>query len=73
VYTLNMIQKIFFGPTTVLTDAGGEPAGNERLALVILVGIILFFGVYPQPLLNLTDGFVTDLLKSSRFTNLPMK
>jgi NADH-quinone oxidoreductase subunit M len=33
----------------------------ERLALVIVVAVIIIIGVFPQPVLNVTNDFV-DLL-----------
>jgi NADH-quinone oxidoreductase subunit M len=65
VYTLNMIQKVFFGATNTLTDATTDIHVNERIALGVVVLLILVFGIYPQPLLNLTDGFVDGILKEA--------
>ena len=73
VYTLNMIQKIFFGPTNELTAHTTDIAINERLSLAVIVLLILFIGVYPQPMLNLTDGFVDNLLKEVNIANLLIK
>jgi NADH-quinone oxidoreductase subunit M len=63
VYTLTMIQKIFYGHTNTVTETGHDIRANEKFALWIVVLIILFFGVYPQPLLNLGGDFVEDLIK----------
>jgi NADH-quinone oxidoreductase subunit M len=70
VYTLNMIQKIFFGATNNLTATARDIRSNEKLALGLIVLLILVFGVYPQPLLNLTDGFVETLLKEANVAQL---
>jgi NADH-quinone oxidoreductase subunit M len=53
VYTLNMVQKIFYGDTVVATDRAVDISLNVKLALVILVVVIIAFGVYPMPLMNL--------------------
>jgi len=66
VYTLNMIQKIFYGNTNHLTERARDIKWNESLALGIIVLIILAVGIYPQPLLNLTDGFVDSILKEAQ-------
>lgn len=63
VYTLNMIQKVFFGNTTPVTEATHDIRLSERLVLALLVVLIISFGVYPQPLLDLTNGFVDTLMK----------
>ncbi len=65
VYTLNMIQKVFFGNTNTLTAAARDIFINEKLVLGIIVIMIFVVGVYPQPLLNLTNGFVDSLLKEA--------
>jgi NADH-quinone oxidoreductase subunit M len=70
VYTLNMIQKIFFGATNTLTAATTDIRSNEKVALGIIVLLILVFGIYPQPLLDLTDGFVETLLKEANVAQL---
>ncbi len=55
VYTLNMIQKIFYGNTVALTESAHDSSFNVNAALVILVIVVLVFGVYPQPMINLTQ------------------
>lgn len=70
VYTLNMIQKVFFGTTNSLTAAAHDIRINERVALGAVVLIIIVFGVYPQPLLNLTNTFVDSLLQEVSVANL---
>jgi NADH-quinone oxidoreductase subunit M len=73
VYTLTMIQKVFFGNTNDLTERSRDLFGNERLALAIVVLLIVVFGVYPQPLLNLTNGFVDGFLKEINIAYLYQK
>jgi NADH-quinone oxidoreductase subunit M len=55
VYTLNMIQKIFYGNTVALTETAHDSSFNINAALVILVIVVIVFGVYPQPMLNLAQ------------------
>lgn len=54
VYTLNMIQKVFYGETNQLTSTVSDISWNEKLVLVLIVLIIFITGVYPQPLIDLT-------------------
>jgi NADH-quinone oxidoreductase subunit M len=63
VYTLNMIQKIFYGNTVALTETAHDSSFNINAALVILVIIVVVFGVYPQPILNLTQGIEMVITK----------
>ena len=53
VYTLNMVQKIFYGNTVVATEKAVDISVNIKLALIILVIVIIALGVYPMPLINL--------------------
>ncbi|HVK96581.1 MAG TPA: NADH-quinone oxidoreductase subunit M, partial [Flavisolibacter sp.] len=70
VYTLTMIQKVFFGTTNERTVNALDIHLNERIALVAIVLMIIVFGVYPQPLLNITDEFVKTLLSKTDVTLL---
>ena len=73
VYTLTMIQKVFYGNTNTVTAGAHDIHFNERLSLGVIVLLIVVFGVYPQPLLNLTDGFVDGLLKQANVSHLLIK
>jgi NADH-quinone oxidoreductase subunit M len=69
-YTLTMIQKVFFGPTTMLTQSAYDIRFNERAVLGAIVVLIITFGIYPQPLLNLTDGYVDAILREANVSHL---
>lgn len=62
VYTLNMVQKIFYGNTVAATANAQEVSGNVQLALVLLTVLIIVLGVYPQPLINLTSDTVKAIV-----------
>ncbi|MEO6670442.1 MAG: NADH-quinone oxidoreductase subunit M [Ferruginibacter sp.] len=62
VYTLNMIQKIFYGDVNTITSSVKDIAWNEKLILGIIVCIIFIVGVYPQPLIELTKSAVENLV-----------
>jgi len=70
VYTLNMIQKVFYGKTSTITAGGRDILLNEKLVLAAIVMMILVIGVYPQPLLNLTNGFIDSILKEAEVTGI---
>jgi len=65
VYTLNMIQKIFYGNTVALTKSAHDSGFNINAALVILVILVIVFGFYPQPMIDLTASganlFITKI------------
>lgn len=62
VYTLNMVQKIFFGNTNTLTAGARDIVFNEKAALAVIVVLILVIGVYPSPVLELTQSTVDSIL-----------
>ncbi len=65
VYTLNMIQKIFYGNTVAITENARDSSFNVNAALVILVIVVIVLGIYPQPMINLTQSnanlFITKI------------
>ena len=61
VYTLGMIQKIFYGSTVALTDTASEAGKQVQWVMIVLVLIVLITGVYPQPLFNLTRDTVNAI------------
>ena len=73
VYTLNMIQKLFYGSTNAITEKAHDVYINERVALGVIVLLVVVFGVYPQPLLNLTNGFVDVLFNKINVAHLFVK
>ncbi len=62
VYTLNMVQKVFYGETNAITATVKEIALNEKIILSVIVVAIFLVGVFPQPLFNLTKDAVTVIL-----------
>ncbi len=73
VYSLTMIQKIFFGPSNAVTENGQDILFPEKLVLTLMVLLIMATGVYPQPLLNLTNGFVDGLMKEINVAHMIIK
>ncbi len=62
VYTLNMMQKIFYGNTVVLTAQATDIDKNVQWILVVLVIGVLTLGIYPQPIINLTRDTVMAIM-----------
>ena len=62
VYTLSMVQKVFYGQVNTLTATMKEISANEQVALSIIVVAIFLSGIYPQPLFDLTKDTVTDII-----------
>ncbi len=62
VYTLNMIQKTAYGNVVKMITTK-DLSVNEILGLAIIISLILFLGVYPKPLLDLTSGIAGMIVK----------
>lgn len=61
VYTLNMVQKTAYG-NTVEMKMQKDLTANEFVGLAIIIAIILFLGVYPKPLLDMTAGVANMMM-----------
>jgi NADH-quinone oxidoreductase subunit M len=62
VYTLNMVRLVFYGDTKETTAKPIELEWHEKIALGTIVLLILVFGIYPQPLLDITSSFAQQLI-----------
>jgi NADH-quinone oxidoreductase subunit M len=62
VYTLNMVQKVFYGDTNSLTVTMKDISLKQKLVLGVLVLLIFAVGIYPQPVFDLTKDTVTLIL-----------
>lgn len=62
VYTLNMVQKVFYGEANGVTEKIQEISLNQKLVLTVLVVLIFFFGIYPQPLFDVTKETVLNII-----------
>ncbi len=62
VYMLNMMQKVFFGPSNSLTENARPIDVRQKIILSILVVTILALGIYPEPVFHLTHNTVKDIL-----------
>jgi NADH-quinone oxidoreductase subunit M len=59
---LNMIQKVLYGKTNNLTASAVDIKFNEKLVLGFLVVLILAFGIFPKPMLELTESTVNSII-----------
>ena len=61
VYTLNMVQKVFYGdvnPNVGMTDI----STGQKLVLATILVMIFVAGVYPKPFFDMTVDTVTNVL-----------
>jgi len=66
-YMLNMVQKTFFGKTNMLAEQAQKMSAGQGVVLFVLVIAILFLGIYPEPVIHLTQSTVTDILSKASF------
>ena len=62
VYTLNMIQKVFFGETNSLTLSMKDIGTNEAVMLSVIVVAIFVVGIFPKPFFELANDTVINFL-----------
>jgi NADH-quinone oxidoreductase subunit M len=61
VYTLNMVQKVIYGNLNAVTEKATDISFNIKLVLVIIALVIIGFGVFPQPMIDLNKTSVEVL------------
>jgi NADH-quinone oxidoreductase subunit M len=64
VYMLRMYKKVMQGETNALTAIFADISGSEKLVLGIICALIIIIGVYPQPILHISEAAVNDLVNS---------
>lgn len=63
VYMLRMYQKIMLGETNALTITFTDISGTEKVVLYTVCVLIIAMGVYPKPILHLSEASVQHLLE----------
>lgn len=61
VYTLNMVQKVFYGNIVTTTQNAVDIDDDVFISLSVITVLIIALGVFPQPLINLTKSTVQFL------------
>lgn len=72
-YTLWMVKRVIFGAVdkesvAKLTDINPR----ETLILVVLAGVVLFFGIWPDPLVEVMHASVQNLLEHVAQSKIPL-
>ena len=62
VYMLRMYKNVMQGELNELTATFTDINGSEKLALGIICALIIVIGIYPQPLLHISEAAVTNLV-----------
>jgi len=64
VYMLRMYKKVMQGETNALTATFTDISGSEVVVFSIICVLIIVIGVYPQPILHLSEAAVNNLVNS---------
>jgi len=59
-YMLRMFQKVMLGDKNEKLFA--DVTANEGIVMVIIIGVLLFFGLYPKPIVDLITPSLQDIL-----------
>ncbi|MGK6350447.1 complex I subunit 4 family protein [Parapedobacter sp. DT-150] len=62
VYMLRMYQKVMLGDVNAQTAIFADIKGSEYVVLAVVVILVIGIGVYPKPLLHLSEAAVTGLI-----------
>jgi len=72
-YTLWMVKRVFYGEVAnANVQALKDLNKREFLILAILAVLVLAVGIYPQPLTDMTNATVTQLLSHLAISKLPV-
>jgi len=61
-YMLSMVQKTFYGKVNAVTERVTPISGIQRIVLFVIVISIIVLGIYPEPVIHLTESAVTNIL-----------
>jgi NADH-quinone oxidoreductase subunit M len=68
-YILIPVQKALHGPTTPGNESLTDLGLREKIAIAPLVAVIVFFGFYPSPLLNIINPAAAQVVHAAGFTD----
>jgi NADH-quinone oxidoreductase subunit M len=63
VYLLRMYQNVMLGKTNELTVKFTDIKGSEQVVLYIICAMVIGLGVYPKPILHLSEASVQHLIE----------
>jgi NADH-quinone oxidoreductase subunit M len=64
VYMLRMYKSVMQGETNALTLTFADISGSEMIVLGIICLLIIAIGIYPQPILHLSEAAVNNLIST---------
>jgi NADH-quinone oxidoreductase subunit M len=70
-YTLRMVRKVAYGNTSEFTAKVSDIGLSEKIALGIIVVLIFWLGLFPQPMLDLTSGAAESIVNKFEVIRYP--
>jgi len=70
VYMLRTYQSVMLGESNSLTSTFAELKSNEKTVLIIISVLIIAIGVYPKPLLDISEPSILKLANSWHWTDI---
>jgi NADH-quinone oxidoreductase subunit M len=64
VYMLRAYKNVMQGPTNALTATFTDVTLSEKLVLGIICALVIIIGVYPQPILHVSEAAVVQLVNT---------
>jgi NADH-quinone oxidoreductase subunit M len=58
-----MYQRVMLGEVNTSTANFSDIDGTEKFVLLIISALIILIGVYPQPILNISEAAVINLIE----------
>lgn len=71
VYMLRMYKNVMQGATNDLTATFADISGSEVLTLGIICALIIVIGIYPKPILHLSEAAVNNLITTANWKGSP--
>jgi len=67
VYMLRMYKTVMQGETNALTVLFTDISGSEKVVLGIICALIIIIGIYPQPIIHISEAAVKELVHNVTF------
>jgi len=71
VYSIRIMQKVFYGPQNIAHPVK-DLSFRESIIMGSLVIIIFFLGLFPQPVMKMSESPVKKILKTNEVTIMPV-
>jgi NADH-quinone oxidoreductase subunit M len=68
-YILIPVQRALHGPTTPGNENLPDLNLREKIAIAPVIAVIVAFGFYPQPLLNIINPAAAQVIENAGFTD----